>query len=157
MSDLFMQALRAQAPLQPKEPRLLEFFVRCNPPTATHHHKKIVKKGRNYSLADKPELLEAKESLASLFAPFAPTPPIEGAVRLDLQFQFGWLKSATQKQRAEGSAFKLSKPDCSNLAKVVEDVMTRLAFWHDDGQIVSLSVSKGYCDQPGIRVRVTRL
>lgn len=134
-----------------------EFFVSCQPPTATHHHKKIVRVGGFSRLADKPELNEAKESLAALFKGHAPDVPYSGPLRLDLQFQFGWLGKHSKKIRASGEAMKTTKPDCSNLAKVVEDVMTRLAFWEDDAQICCLVVTKGYCDRPGIRVRIEGL
>lgn len=44
------------------------------------------------------------------------------------------------------------KPDLDNLCKELLDCMTRLHFWHDDGQVFSVRMEKRYADPPFIRV-----
>jgi Holliday junction resolvase RusA-like endonuclease len=53
-----------------------------------------------------------------------------------------------QDDAAAGIVRPTGKPDCDNLAKAVCDAANGL-LWHDDSQIVALSVSKAYGGKPG--------
>lgn len=55
-------------------------------------------------------------------------------------------KSFTKKkcnQIVAGELWHTVKPDCDNLTKSILDALNEVA-WHDDAQIVSLKVQKGY-------------
>jgi hypothetical protein len=77
MTGLFARSFGEQP-----TPADLSFFVSCVPPKVGHHHKQIVKKGAFHSLADKPELVAARQSWLSMIQPFRPPAPILGAVSL---------------------------------------------------------------------------
>ena len=73
---------------------------------------------------------------------------------------FGIPKSASKKARAamiEGLISPTKKPDMDNVVKIVLDALNGFA-WHDDAQVVDLSVSKIYTDQePFVRVELASL
>jgi len=48
------------------------------------------------------------------------------------------------KLREGTPCWKVSKPDCDNLAKAVMDALTSMQLWWDDAQVVKLSVTKQY-------------
>lgn len=135
----------------------LSFFVACVPPTVTHHHKRIVRVGRFSRLADKPELTQARAALEALLEPHRPAEPLIGPVELHLEFTWPWLQSHTKRQRALGRVLRSTKPDCSNLAKTLEDRLGFLRFIENDATVAVLGVSKWFSDEPGIRVRIARL
>ncbi len=131
---------------------MIDFFLPCIPFKTTHHAKRIVRIGRFSRLADKPELVQARQTYESLLTPHRPAKPLEGALSLRIEFTFPYLKSHTKKERARVSLPKTSKPDCSNLAKTMEDCLVRMGFMIDDGQVFSLHVLKFYDSNPGIRI-----
>lgn len=132
----------------------LEFFLPCVPPTTTHHHKRIVNAGRFARMADRPELNEAKHLLDSLLLSHRPSSPLKGPVSLALEFTWPWRKSEPKKRRALGRVPHTSRPDCSNLAKTIEDRLVSLCFLEDDNSVASLKVQKWWGDKPGIFVRL---
>lgn len=140
-----------------KPPADMEFFLRMVPPKATHHAKRIVKRGNFHSMADKPELVRARGSLQDELRPYQPPAPIEEAVRLTLEFTWDWLKGTSQRERAKGRIYKTTKPDCTNAAKTLEDCLVQLLFIKDDAQVAELVVRKFLGDNVGIRVVIERL
>lgn len=72
----------------------------------------------------------------------------EKGIPLAVSLYFGMPvpKSFTKKkckQIITGELWHTVKPDCDNLTKAVLDALNEVA-WHDDAQIVSLKVQKGY-------------
>lgn len=72
----------------------------------------------------------------------------ERGVPLAIKIYFGMPvpKSFTKKkckQIVDGELWHTIKPDCDNLTKSILDALNEVA-WHDDAQITSLSVHKGY-------------
>lgn len=130
------------------------FHLSCVPPTASHHRKQIVRVGRFTRLADKPELVAAKEMLDVLLLPHRPPAPLTGPLTLALTFTWPWAKSASKKLRALGRTPRASRPDLSNLAKTAEDRLVALRFMEDDGQVVRLVVEKYWGDEAGITVQL---
>lgn len=133
---------------------MIEFFITCVPPTATHQNKKVVIVRGFSRLADKPELVAAKSMLDSLLLPHQPKEPIAGAVRLSLTFYWPFPKSTPKKILAEGIAVKKTAPDCSNVAKTLEDRLAALRFIENDANVCELHVRKFLSNQPGIAVRI---
>lgn len=131
------------------------FCVACIPPTTTHHKKRIVKIGQFSRLADKPELVAAKAMLDSLLLPHQPAAPLTGPVSLRLEFAWPWLGKHSKKVRASKRIPHTSRPDCSNLAKTLEDRLVALRFMEDDNAVVDLQVRKWWSDEPGITVSIT--
>jgi Holliday junction resolvase RusA-like endonuclease len=133
----------------------LAFHLPCVPPTTTHQAKRIARRGKFVRLIDKPELQQARHDLEALLMAHRPAQPFTGPVRLELQFTWPWLKGHSAKVRAQGRVLKVTKPDCSNLAKTLEDRLAFLRFLEDDAQVAILGpISKWHGDQPGISVRL---
>jgi Holliday junction resolvase RusA-like endonuclease len=130
----------------------VHFFMPCEPPTASHHAKQIIKLGQFYRLADKPELRKARQALEKMMLPHRIPEPVTGPVTLTLDFTWSWRSSDSQKVRAHGRLPKFTRPDCSNLAKTTEDRLVAMGFLVDDGQVVELIVRKWVGAVPGIRV-----
>jgi len=69
-------------------------------------------------------------------------PPFEGPLRIVLRATYLTPKSWSKSKRAN-TYWKTSKPDASNLLKLVEDALNGVAFL-DDAQIVEATVQKTY-------------
>ncbi|HEY3499418.1 MAG TPA: RusA family crossover junction endodeoxyribonuclease [Polyangiaceae bacterium] len=136
---------------------MIEFFVSLVPPTTSHHHKKIVRIGKFSKLADRPELVAAKNSLDAALYPHQPLVAMDGPVRLEVELTWPWRKGETKKRRALGRVPHTSKPDCSNMLKTLEDRLVKLCFIEDDKAVADVHVRKWWGDTPGIRVRITPL
>ncbi len=86
-------------------------------------------------------------------------PPLTGALSVSLWFKMPIPVSLSKRLKAAmaaGEVPHVKVPDCSNLAKAVEDALNGIA-WVDDCQIVRLFVTKAYSDKPGFTVRVEAL
>ena len=142
------------APSAPPLVVALEFRVVCVPPTTSHHAKRIVKRGKFSSLADKPELVAAKGMLDGLLLPHQPPAPVVGPYRLTLEFTWPWRLSESKRARARGRVPHTSRPDCSNLTKTLEDRLVALRFLEDDNAVVDLHVTKFWGDEPGIVIQI---
>ena len=128
-------------------------FLDCIPSTTTHHHKRIVKRGKFASLADKPELVAAKATLDALLLPHQ-RPTITGPVVLSVVFTWPWLKGARKRDIAKGRIPHTSRPDCSNLVKTLEDRLVQLKFIEDDNAVVELHVAKWWGNGAGIEIEI---
>jgi Holliday junction resolvase RusA-like endonuclease len=133
---------------------VIAFRLSCVPPKTSHHAKRIVKMGKFSRLADKPELNEAKQLLDSLLLSHQPKEPMAGAVCLRLEYTWPWLKGHGKQTRALGRIPMTSRPDCSNLAKTLEDRLVALRFIDDDNAVVQLMVLKFWGAEPGIWVQI---
>ena len=84
--------------------------------------------------------------------------PHEGPVELDIVACFGIRSSWPKWKRALCASEDVpccTKPDADNIAKLVADSLSAIAY-KDDAQIHSLTVSKMYSPQPGLHVWLTR-
>lgn len=81
--------------------------------------------------------------------------PIEGPVRLDLDFYMRRPASMMRKKDPEEPIRHTKKPDRDNLEKAVMDCMTQLSVWRDDSQVCAGEINKYYHakdDGPGMKV-----
>lgn len=117
-------------------PSDMDLFVRIEPepPKVTHQQKKfggVAKDGKTPIFYENERLASARAKLKSLLCKFAPKTPFKTAVRMEVTWIFygkepGWYKKT---------------PDCDNLQKLLQDVMTELNFWTDD-KLVMPTISK---------------
>lgn len=80
--------------------------------------------------------------------------PCSGAVSLSLAFYLARPKTLPKK-----TTYHVKRPDVDNLAKAILDALKGLA-WHDDSQIVSLTVRKYYTEGTagaGVRIVIEEL
>lgn len=128
------------------------------PPTATAQQKGAFVAGGRIRFFTKRKVREAENFLAALIAPYAPPKPIEGAVRLDIEWRFPYRKSEPKRVTNAGADVRHTvRPDLDNLEKSLIDTMTRLGFWRDDAQIADKRTSKFRSAKSGLAVTVTAL
>jgi Holliday junction resolvase RusA-like endonuclease len=136
---------------------MITFRLDIIPPKATSQTKRLVTIGGKPRFFPKKEHQQAEHTLVSLCAQHQPARPLAGPVRLAVGFVFPWRKSEPKKHRASGIRPMNTRPDCDNLVKLVADVLTRLRFYQDDGQVADLRVTKAWGDHPGIEIRIEEI
>lgn len=85
---------------------------------------------------------------------------MEGPLRMEVLAYFPIPKSASKKkalQMAKGEIRPTKKPDTSNILKIIEDALNKIAY-NDDSQIVESSIEKYYSgDSPRTEVVIKPL
>lgn len=81
--------------------------------------------------------------------------PLKGAIRaaLDVRVQ---IPKSWSKKRKETAFHVTSKPDIDNYEKWVLDILNKIAY-EDDSQIVQITSSKTYSNNPGVEIRLFQL
>lgn len=133
---------------------MIAFHLPIVPPKATSQTKRLVMVNGKPKFFPKKEHQIAENDLTLLCAPHRPTAPLVGPVALRVDFVFPWRASEPKRRLALGRAPNHVRPDCDNLVKLLCDVLTRLHFYGDDGQIADLHVTKAWGDKIGIYVAV---
>lgn len=99
----------------------------------------------------------AENDLTLLCAPHRPERPFVGPVSLHIDVVFPWRKNEPKRRLAMGRVPHTTRPDASNIVKMIEDVLTKLVFWDDDSQVADLRVTKAWGDRVGITVSIAPL
>jgi Holliday junction resolvase RusA-like endonuclease len=134
---------------------MITIHLVCVPPRTTHQAKRIVRVGTWTRLADTPELAQTKALLETLLLPYVPAAPVTGPVRLALAYTWPWRAGDSARTCRLGRVPCPTRPDCTNLAKTLEDRLVALRFLVDDAQVVELLVTKWRGDTPGITIELT--
>ena len=134
---------------------MINIFLPGEPDTATAQEKGIkIKKsrtGRYYpQFYDKPEVKKAKSNLACMLMDHRPAAPIDGAVVVKIV----WYFSRGTKPKKYINTYKATKPDLDNMSKNTLDILTKLKFWHDDGQVALLILSKYWVEDEDAGIRL---
>ncbi len=130
----------------------IEFFLPiARVPTVTHQEKAVSCKNGKPVFYEPPELKAARAKLQGHLAKHVPEKKYAGAIRVVAK----WLFPITGKHK--DGEYKTTKPDCSNLIKLLEDVMTDLGYWEDDRLVASLIIEKFYAEKPGIYICIEEL
>lgn len=80
-------------------------------------------------------------------------------ISVDIKAYYPIPKSYSQKKKAgciEGKERPTKKPDLDNCAKAILDALNGVA-WHDDSQVVCLSVNKYYAERGYLEVNINSL
>ncbi|GMW02634.1 MAG: hypothetical protein AMXMBFR84_37700 [Candidatus Hydrogenedentota bacterium] len=148
---------------------ILQFTVAGEPQSLKRHRTRIVKPkagGEAFAQQYDPSENEKAKGGVRDQAYFAMkqaghTRPLEGPLRVRLDFAFDWPQSKRVKSLARISPgslmaklFHTTKPDADNLCKLVFDACNRVV-WRDDTQIVDVRICKYYTASfPCCRVQV---
>lgn len=138
---------------------MIHFHLPITPPKATSQSagkRMAIINGRPMFFKNK-AAAGAEHDYLVLCAPHKPASPIAGPVRLKVDFVFPWRKSEPKKRIALGRVPMTSKPDCSNAIKALEDCLTKLGYWNDDGQVADLHVTKAWGDRVGIYISIQEI
>lgn len=92
-----------------------------------------------------------RDSLILRMKRYAPKERMKGPIKLEI-----YVHSDT-KTRSKWGKYKVTRPDCDNFVKEIQDVMTKLKFWKDDAQVVDLRVVKIYSEKASISISYEEL
>lgn len=73
--------------------------------------------------------------------------PASGPMKVELSFAMPKPKKITR-------PMPTTRPDLDKLVRAVLDALTHARVWEDDSQVVELSASKLYADEPGVGIRL---
>ena len=82
--------------------------------------------------------------------------PLEGALEVEIRAFCGMPKTVSKKKRVlmeNGEVRPAKRPEADNIAKVILDALTGLAF-KNDSQVTRLVVEKSYSGRPRVEVEV---
>lgn len=126
---------------------LLSEFYSTIPPKSTFQQR-----NKNFNLT--PQARLTKATYRAILEKFRPPAPFDGPLHFRLVLT--WPHTRQSRKAAEGhtAIAKTTRPDGVNILKMVEDIMTDLAFWHDDNQLSIETVERYYGDFPGILLQI---
>lgn len=90
-----------------------------------------------------------KGLIAQAARPHVPAVPLEGPLRVDVDFFFPRPKRLMRAKDPEGPIPHDGKPDRDNLDKAVLDALTQLGFWRDDAQACDGRIRKFFTSKQG--------
>ena len=128
-----------------------EFFLLMIPPTVTHQEHQVTCKSGKPVFYEPPELKAARIKLQAYLAQHIPIEKYTTAVRLVVKWCF------PVKGKHKDGEYKTTKPDVTNLQKMLEDIMTDLGYWTDDALIASAITEKFWAITPGIYVCIDKI
>ena len=124
------------------------FFMAMEPPSTTAQMHKIGVRGGKPFLYDPPEVKDARAKLRAHLAGHVPAEPYRCGVELRVKWCF-------PRGTHRDGAYRTTRPDITNLQKLLEDEMTKLGYWEDDALIVSAMTEKFWATVPGIFICIT--
>ena len=101
--------------------------------------------------------MATKKMFYMLLKRYVPKEPLEGAVSLSVKWNYSYRKSETKKNKEKDFIYCDKRPDCDNLLKLLQDILTDMMFWHDDGQVAKLSFEKRWCKIPSVEIEIEKL
>lgn len=131
---------------------MIDFFLAMDTiPRTTHQQRGVQVRGGRPFFYTKQKVQDVKNFYAACCRIHKPPEPLDGALEVGINFYY-----PTKRPHKDGEP-KTTRPDVDNMAKALVDVLTDLGFWHDDGQIAALHITKSYCNPSGVRVRIERI
>lgn len=134
---------------------MISFEVRGNPVAQKRHRHQL--RGKHVHIYDPSS--DDKDDFLMVSRQHAPERPLEGALRVDLEFYFARPKSHFRKDgglRSTAPINHISRPDIDNLRKLVMDALNGV-FWIDDSQVCMCTTFKGYDVAPRVSVTICEL
>lgn len=104
----------------------IEFHEPFDIPSATPQQRKLHGKASYPSRS----LSLARASWQALLEKHAPPEPLSGPLKIIVRLYYHVKK--TKEMEVD---YKTTRPDGVNILKLIEDVMTKCGYWHDDAQL----------------------
>jgi Holliday junction resolvase RusA-like endonuclease len=136
---------------------VIEMFIPMllEPKQGDRSHIVRTKSGKSFIAHYTPKKVKkSAATMASLIAPWVPARPLEGPLRLTVDFYYPWRKSESKKAQAGGMIAKSTKPDIDNLLKNLADTMQASCFFVNDSQLADVRIRKWWHRHPGIEVKL---
>lgn len=136
----------ARMPLAPAQPAIVWLRFNGPPPTATHHDKRIQRRGERSMLVNNPALRAAHAYYARQIPQRPVLVPVKGPVIASVEFRFQIPPRPAR--RCGDPAFPAphmphtAKPDRDNAAKVLFDELALAGFIDDDAEVFAGPITK---------------
>lgn len=141
-----------------------EFFIPCEPPKATWQSglsilkKRIGRKVINFvGTPAGASSAQAKKLLALILRKHKPEQPLQAPVCLHVCYVYPYSKSLPKYKKQNPLEWHTTKPDCSNIVKLIEDVMQELGYFSDDAGNAKVIIEKYNGNQSGIYISLHEL
>lgn len=132
---------------------MIDLFLRCTPPKVTAQQKRVDTRGRKPRFYHGDRMKRESATWAALLAPHAPAAPLLGPLTLSMRLVYPPLAKTRVCDRDRLTP-KVTKPDCSNVGKHLEDLFARLGFIEDDAQFVRTTVEKFHGPRGLVGIRI---
>lgn len=129
----------------------LSIYLDIEPPTATAQEQKTAVRGGVPRKYDPPKVKAAKELLREALRPWKPDKPLDGPLRLYVEWRF-----PTGRSHSDGE-WRITRPDLDNLQKGLRDCLTRLGFWVDDSRVCVELAKKTWSAIPGVYIEIEEI
>ena len=134
----------------------MKITLNIPPPKGTAQQQKTVARGRFISKYDPPNVKKMKRIWTSELIPHKPCEPLEGPLRMRVLFAYPYRKADIKK--ADGrDMWKDTSADLDNMNKGLADIMEKLGFFKNDGQIASLTMYKIWAETPRVEIELDEL
>jgi len=134
----------------------MKIYLPIEPPKGTAQQTKTACRGGMPRRYDPPNVREMKRIWTSSLIPHKPDEPMKGALSLEVLFAYPYRKADAKKAQGR-DIWKDTQPDCDNLVKGLSDIMEKLEFFSNDGQIASLIVHKIWSANPCVEIILDEL
>lgn len=134
----------------------MKITLHIPPPKGTAQQQKTVARGKFISKYDPPNVKEMKRIFTSELIPHTPAEPLEGALRLEILFAYPYRKADIKKAQGR-DMWKDRQPDWDNLAKGLQDIMEKLGYFGNDGQVAMGTVKKIWSADPRIEINLEEM
>ena len=134
----------------------MKITLHIPPPKGTAQQQKTIARGKFVTKYDPPNVKEMKRIWTRELTPHAPAQPLEGALRMKVLFAYPYRK-ADIKMAAGRDIWKDTSADLDNINKGLADIMEKLGFFKNDGQIASLPIEKIWSANPRVEINLDEL
>lgn len=132
---------------------MIDLTIRCVPPSVTAQKKRVhVVSGRPVFFHGA-KMRDEERTWAALLQPNAPPAPMTGAMALTIRMVYPHLKGA-KKADVHRLIPKVSKPDCSNVSKHLEDLLVKLRFIDNDAHVARHVIEKFHGPEAAVGIRI---
>ena len=127
----------------------IEFHEPFDIPSATPQQRKLRGKASYPSRS----LSLARASWQALLEKHAPPEPLDGPLKIRVRLYYH-----VKKTKDMEVDYKTTRPDGVNILKLIEDIMTKCGYWHDDAQLSVEEVHRlVWPGEETVDIRVERL
>ena len=127
---------------------IIEFHELFDIPSATPQQRKLHGKASYPSRS----LSLARASWQALLERHAPAEPLSGPLKIRVTLYY---HVKTKEMKVD---YKTTRPDGVNILKLIEDVMTKCGYWHDDAQLSVEEIARYvWPGEETVDIRVERL
>ena len=134
----------------------MKITLNIPPPKGTAQQQKTGVRHGKIIKYDPPAVKEMKATWTRELMPHKPQKPMKGALCMQVLFAYPYRQTDAKKAQCM-DIWKDTQPDADNLTKGLQDVMEKLGYFSNDGQIALLIVEKIWSETPRVEIKLNEL